>query len=200
MMGMHKNKFENIEVLELANALTRKWSLSHQVIRCLQDLDQLVTQRNIELQSAREQIKKAGEKTAPGRETMLVVDDEPDLRDLVTQVLETEGYHVISAGSGAEALELWGKRPGDVHLLLTDMVMPDGLTGCKLASRLRKEDPRLRVLYTSGYAAGQPGTDLADVEERHFLPKPYRPATLLQVVRECLDQPRSPAITAQQAA
>jgi two-component system, cell cycle sensor histidine kinase and response regulator CckA len=134
------------------------------------------------------------------RETILVVDDEPDLRDLVTQVLESGGYHVVSAGCGAEALEQWAKRKADIHLLLTDIVMPDGLTGSKLAARLQAEDPRLRVLFTSGYSAGMPGTELANVDERHFLAKPYRPATLLRVVRECLDQPCASAGAAQKAA
>jgi len=81
------------------------------------------------------------------------------------------------------------QRDGAIDLLLTDMVMPDGLTGRKLAERLTQEDPRLRVIFTSGYTAGMPGADLDDVAEGHFLPKPYRPATLLQVVRDCLDSP-----------
>ncbi len=126
---------------------------------------------------------------APVRETILVVDDEPDLRDLVTEVLESGGYRVLSAGSGVEALDKWAKRHGTVDLLLTDMVMPDGLTGSKLADRLRGEDPGLRVIYTSGFSAGIPGGALDNVDERNFLPKPYRPATLLQFVRQCLDQP-----------
>jgi PAS domain S-box-containing protein len=138
----------------------------------------------------------------PGQtgETILVVDDEPDLRELVVQVLESAGYRVLSAGSGAQALERWTQRSGDIHLLLTDIVMPDGLTGCKLAQRLRSEDPRLRVIYTSGYTAGMPGTELANVEAQNFLPKPYRPAALLRIVRECLDQPESSTHVAEQAA
>jgi len=139
-------------------------------------------------------------KPATERETILVVDDEPDLRDLVSQVLESGGYRVLAAASGEEAIQQWAKRQGDVQLLLTDMVMPDGLTGRMLADRLRSEDPRLRVIYTSGYTAGVPGTALANVEEQNFLAKPYRPATLLQVVRDCLDQPCRSAHTAQVAA
>jgi DNA-binding NtrC family response regulator len=84
--------------------------------------------------------------------------------------------------------------------LLTDIVMPDGLSGRKLADRLQSEDPQLRVIYTSGYTAGQAGEALADVEERNFLPKPYRPSTLLRIVRECLDQRGPSANSAQQAA
>jgi signal transduction histidine kinase len=139
-------------------------------------------------------------KAAASRETILVVDDEPDLRDLVAQVLESGGYKVVSAGSGTQALEKWDNRLGDIHLLLTDIVMPDGLTGRKLAERLRSEDPRLRVIFTSGYSAGQPGTELANVEARSFLAKPYRPATLLRIVRECLDRPCASPNAAQQAA
>jgi signal transduction histidine kinase len=139
-------------------------------------------------------------KAPAARETILVVDDEPDLRELVGQVLESGGYKVLSAGSGAEALDKWAKRPGEVHLLLTDMVMPDGFTGRKLADRLQSDDPRLRVIFTSGYTAGQPGTELANVEPRNFLAKPYRPATLLRLVRECLDRPCAAPSAARQAA
>jgi len=139
-------------------------------------------------------------KAAPARETVLVVDDEPDLRDLVSQVLETGGYKVLCASSGAEALEKWAKRTGDVHLLLTDIVMPDGFTGRKLAERLQSEDAKLKVIYTSGYTIGMAGTELANVDERSFLAKPYRPSTLLKVVRECLDQTRAAPNAAQKAA
>jgi two-component system, cell cycle sensor histidine kinase and response regulator CckA len=131
-----------------------------------------------------------------GRETILVVEDEPDLRDLVAQVLKSRDYRVITAASGAKALETWAQREGDIHLLLTDMVMPDGLTGRKLAERLMEEDPHLRVIFTSGYTAGIPGTDLENVAEGNFLAKPYRPATLLQVVRDCLDRPTSRTVAA----
>jgi len=127
-------------------------------------------------------------KQTRGRETILVVDDEPDLRELVTQVLESDGYHILSAGSGEEAMEIWSKREGPVHLLLTDMVMPDGLTGRKLAERLKSDDSGLKVIYTSGYSAGIPGNGLTSDEEEHFLPKPYRPATLLRLVRDHLDR------------
>jgi two-component system, cell cycle sensor histidine kinase and response regulator CckA len=137
---------------------------------------------------------------AGARETILVVDDEPDLRDLISQVLETDGYRVLLAGSSAEAIDQWSKRRGNIQLLLTDMVMPDGLTGRKLADRLQSEDPHLRVIYTSGYTAGLPGTELANVDERNFLPKPYRPNTLLRVVRECLDYPGPSANSSRQAA
>jgi two-component system cell cycle sensor histidine kinase/response regulator CckA len=128
-----------------------------------------------------------------GAETIMVVEDEPDLRELVVQVLEGRGYTVLASGSGKEALEQWAQRKQDIDLLLTDMVMPDGMTGCQLAERLRADAPNLRVLYSSGHTAGVPGTQLAHVEDHQFLAKPYRPSQLLEVVRTCLDGPLSPA-------
>ena len=122
-----------------------------------------------------------------GAETIMVVEDEPDLLELVVQVLEARGYTVLGAGSGKQALEQWSQRDHDIDLLLTDMTLPDGMTGFKLAEQLRIEAPALRVIYTSGHAAGVPGTQLADVEERQFLAKPYRPSKLIEIVRNCLD-------------
>jgi two-component system cell cycle sensor histidine kinase/response regulator CckA len=124
-----------------------------------------------------------------GGETILVVEDEPDLRDLVSQILESDGYKVASAGSGVEALEAWAKHRADIRLLLTDMMLPDNVSGRDLADRMTGENPRLRVIFTSGYSAGMPGTELANIEARQFLAKPYRPATLLEIVRRCLDEP-----------
>jgi len=127
----------------------------------------------------------------PGAETIMVVEDEPDLRELVVQVLEARGYTVVGASSGKQALEEWSHRSRDIDLLLTDMLMPDGMTGCQLADRLRTDVPNLRVIFTSGHSAGIPGTQLANVEERQFLAKPYRPSKLLEIVRNCLDTPVS---------
>jgi len=125
-------------------------------------------------------------------ETILVVEDEPDLRELVVQVLQGRGYTVLEAASGKQALEQWDQRNHDIDLLLTDMVMPDGMTGCQLAERLRTDAPNLRVIYTSGHTAGVPGTQLAHVEDHQFLAKPYRPSKLVEFVRTCLDRPTSP--------
>jgi CheY-like chemotaxis protein len=123
----------------------------------------------------------------PVAETIMVVEDEPDLLELVVQVLEARGYIVVGAGSGKQALEQWSHRDHHIDLLLTDMTMPDGMSGFELAERLRTEAPDLRVLYTSGHSVGVPGTQLAHVEERQFLAKPYRPSKLIEMVRTCLD-------------
>ena len=131
---------------------------------------------------------------------ILVVEDEPSLRMLVRKVLERNNYDVLEAASGTAALELWNQDKPPIDLLLTDIAMPDGLTGRKLAERLRSEDPRLRVIYSSGYTAGLPGTELANMEAENFLPKPYRPAALLRIVRECFDHLASSTHAAKPAA
>jgi two-component system, cell cycle sensor histidine kinase and response regulator CckA len=126
-----------------------------------------------------------------GGETILVVEDEPDLRELVLQILDSSGYKVITAGSGAEALQAWATHRAEIRLLLTDLALPDGMSGQDLADRLTTENPQLRVILTSGYSAGLPGTELAGVDSRRFLAKPYRPSTLLEIVRRGLDEPLS---------
>lgn len=122
-----------------------------------------------------------------GRETILFVEDEPDIRQLARQILEQWGYTVIEAGSGVEALKLWKERKNDIHLLLTDMVMPEGVSGGELASKLRAEKPELKVIYMSGYSVEILEKDLRDDKDFRFMEKPYTPQTLIQMVRDCLD-------------
>jgi PAS domain S-box-containing protein len=124
---------------------------------------------------------------AKGNETIMVVEDEESLREMVIGVLESAGYKVIAAYSGKEALELWAQNNEKVHLLLTDMVMPGGLTGRQLVDQLLVKDTTLRVIYTSGYSSAIAGKDLSGLRGHGFLPKPYKPATLLQQIRACLD-------------
>jgi CheY-like chemotaxis protein len=140
---------------------------------------------------SQEHLSKACQTIKAGAETIMVVEDEPDLLELVVQVLEARGYTVLGACSGKQALEQWSQRDREIDLLLTDMVMPDGMTGFQLAERLRTDAPKLRVIYTSGHSAGVPGTQLADVADHQFLAKPYRPSKLLEIVRACLDRPVS---------
>ena len=123
-----------------------------------------------------------------GHETILVAEDEPALRELVVEILQFHGYRVHSASSGGQALEVWARHRNDIDLLVTDMVMP-GMSGSQLAERLQKEDPALKVIYTSGYSPGKAGKALALLEGFNFLPKPYPPSKLAQLVRECLDMP-----------
>jgi signal transduction histidine kinase/CheY-like chemotaxis protein len=129
----------------------------------------------------------------PGDETILVVEDEPALRELVVNILELCGYRILHAGTGVEALRVWAAHKNEIHLLLTDMVMPEGMSGRQLAERLQAEKPALKVIYTSGYSPGMAGKDIALLEGFNFLAKPYPPSRLAHVVRECLDGQRGPS-------
>jgi CheY-like chemotaxis protein len=122
-----------------------------------------------------------------GGETILVVEDEPALRELVVNILELCGYRILQAGTGPAALQVWEQHKNEINLLLTDMVMPEGMSGRQLAERLLAEDPGLKVIYTSGYSPGMAGKDIALLEGFNFLAKPYPPSRLAHIVRECLD-------------
>ena len=119
-------------------------------------------------------------------ETILVVEDETGLLELVRNVLQGYHYHVLAASSGVEALRIWDEHNGRVDLLLTDMIMPGGMTGNDLAAKLRKHKPGLKVIYTSGYSSELMGKD-SGANDTSFLAKPYLPLQLAQAVRKCLD-------------
>lgn len=122
-----------------------------------------------------------------GNETILLVEDQADLREMVREILLSYNYKLLEAASGVDALEVWDKANGQIDLLLTDMVMPDGMNGRELAALLRKRKSDLKVIYSSGYSAAL----LADETNKldgMFLPKPYRPQDLAALVRTCLDQ------------
>jgi signal transduction histidine kinase/CheY-like chemotaxis protein len=124
---------------------------------------------------------------ATGSETILLAEDEPVLRELVVNILEFCGYRVYPAATGPAAVAVWEQHRDEIKLLLTDMVMPGGMSGRQLADRLQQEDPGLKVIYTSGYSPGMAGKDIALLEGFNFLAKPYPPSKLAQVVRDCLD-------------
>src|SRR5262249_38373164 len=124
-----------------------------------------------------------------GRETILVVEDEPVLRELIREVLQQYQYQVIEAGSGIEALRVWDEFDGQVDLLLTDMVMPEGMNGRELAAQLKRRKPELRVIFSSGYSPEATGKDCGH-SDTIFLSKPYMPPQLARTVRQCLDSPR----------
>ncbi|MEW6306983.1 MAG: response regulator [Verrucomicrobiota bacterium] len=124
---------------------------------------------------------------AGGHETILVVEDEMTLRNLVAAVLKRQGYRVLLASTGREALEVWQREQRDIKLLLTDLIMPDGMNGWDLATALRARDPRLKVVVTSGYSPDMTAHQLEEMKQVPFLQKPYRPRTLVTLVRDCLD-------------
>jgi CheY-like chemotaxis protein len=122
-----------------------------------------------------------------GFETILVVEDEPVLRDLAQLILQDCGYRVVDAASGVEALTVWQQHQGNIDLLLTDMIMPDGLSGKDLAESLLTHKPELKVIFTSGYNVDDIGGDPTLKHGSRFLQKPYSRSTLARAVRDCLD-------------
>jgi signal transduction histidine kinase len=129
-------------------------------------------------------------KVVQGNESILVVEDEDSIQLLAQSVLEGYGYRVAVASDGAQALEVWKKNGGKFDLLLTDMVMPGGMTGAELAQRLVEENPQLRVVYTTGYSLDvlREKSGFAAGDNVHFLQKPYPAETLGHIVRQCLDE------------
>ena len=123
-----------------------------------------------------------------GDETILLVEDEVALRALARRVLAGKGYRVLEAGTGAEALEMWRKHGEAIQLLLTDMVMPGGMTGRDLAKRILSESPSLPVIYSTGYTDEMLGDDSTLREKANFLEKPYEASRLLKMVRSVLDR------------
>jgi CheY-like chemotaxis protein len=122
-----------------------------------------------------------------GTETILVVEDEAPVRELVCSLLAARGYNILQAETGVQALELWQNCKAQVDLLLTDLVMPNNLNGRELAEMLRAERPRLKVIFTSGYSADVVGKDFVLRGGLHYLQKPYHPQKLAAAVRDCLD-------------
>lgn len=114
-------------------------------------------------------------------ETVLVAEDDDAVRQLIVRILEQHGYHVLEASSARQALETAQTHPGPIHLLLTDIVMPD-MNARELASRLTAVRPEIKMLYMSGYPGEQ---ESAGTQPR--LDKPFDPPVLARKVREVLD-------------
>jgi len=131
------------------------------------------------------------QKVEPGTETILLVEDEANLRYLARQYLEKQGYRVIEAADGAVAMQIAVAHEGVIHLLLTDVIMP-GMNGRELAQRISEIRPNVKVLYMSGYTEnviGQDGTLDAGVR---LLQKPFNLRDLKSKVREVLDATPTP--------
>jgi CheY-like chemotaxis protein len=123
-----------------------------------------------------------------GMETIVVVEDEDALREVTRRLLERNGYTVLTAARGSEALDMVAQRPGEVHLLVTDVIMPEML-GSEVASRAKKLSPGIRVLYVSGYARSVLDSQGTLGEGVALLEKPFAGAQLLDKVRDVLDSP-----------
>jgi signal transduction histidine kinase/CheY-like chemotaxis protein len=124
-----------------------------------------------------------------GKETILVVEDEPVLRNMANVILQGCGYQVLEAGNGVQALEVWNRDPNAIDLVLTDLVMPEGISGMDLAHKLLQTRPTLKIIFASGYSVDELETDFMRKGQAAFLQKPYTHATLTNAVRDCLDSP-----------
>jgi CheY-like chemotaxis protein len=131
----------------------------------------------------------AEEPLQPGTENILLVDDESPVRQLVRLVLERQGYRVLEARSGPDALVAFDESAARIDLLVTDLMMPGGMSGIELARELHRRDATLRVIYTSGYGPGYNAPDMTLTEGENFLAKPYVLSRLIGTVRRALDAP-----------
>lgn len=121
-----------------------------------------------------------------GWETVLVVEDQQSVRGFVRNLLMLNGYHVLEAADGSEAMDICRQHPGEIQLVVTDLVMP-GMSGRVLAERIAKEQPKVKILYMSGYtddSVVHTGVAQAGLA---FLQKPFSPTMFTHKVREVLD-------------
>ena len=121
-----------------------------------------------------------------GGETLLVVDDSPEVRKVAARVLRGAGYEVIEAGSGKEALRLFEQHAARIALVLTDVVMPE-MGGRALSEALRAHNPSLPMVFMSGYADDASLRAEIDATRERFVPKPFSASGLAQAIRAALD-------------
>ncbi|MBM4134882.1 MAG: response regulator [Nitrospira sp.] len=127
--------------------------------------------------------------TSAATSTVLIVDDVPDIRSLLSTVLTREGYSVLVASDGMQARDICAQFSDPIHLLITDVLMP-GLNGPALAAQAVAVRPQIRVLYISAYDQGLLMDRLNLDEGTPFLLKPFSPDELLRKVREVLGASR----------
>jgi|SRR5947209_19840993 len=120
-----------------------------------------------------------------GPETILLVEDDPVMREMLSEILRQSGYLVLTAASAPEALKTWEKFARLIDLLLTDVLIPCRSTGLELARKFQQSKPKLKIVFTSGFGpeicAGDPA-----MAGGWFLPKPFCQAALLRIVSNCL--------------
>ena len=124
-----------------------------------------------------------------GRETILFVEDDVNVRRMVAQGMRLLGYQVIEAADGREARQLWQEYCRKIDLLFTDMVMPEGISGLELAEEFRAAMPHLKIIISSGYSAEMAENNKQLSAGIHYLAKPYEIELLSTKIRECLDSP-----------
>jgi two-component system, cell cycle sensor histidine kinase and response regulator CckA len=131
--------------------------------------------------------------------TILVVEDEEMLREFVSEALAALGYRVLSAANGRDALDVWAEHRDEIDLLLTDIVMPESISGRQLAHTFILDKPNLKVIFTSGYSSELFGSEFEREKEHLFLAKPYLPDRLAQTVAMHLQSQGAPVFAARGA-
>ena len=126
-----------------------------------------------------------GEAVVDGSETILVVEDEDMVRDLVCSVLRKRGYDVLVASNGSEALAMLRDHEETIHLLLTDVVMPR-MSGLEVARHVKAARPEVKILYMSGYTDGTIGEEFERIRHVGFIQKPFDGDMLLRRIYEVL--------------
>jgi PAS domain S-box-containing protein len=127
------------------------------------------------------------QKVIGGTETLLVVEDEGPLLKLMQHILESHGYKVLGCANGRQALDTWAKHKNRVALLLTDLILPDGMAGTELARILQESNPGLKVLYTSGYDAQRLAKEFPPGTAVNLVQKPFHARKLAEMVFDTLN-------------
>ena len=122
-----------------------------------------------------------------GHETILLVEDDQSLRASIRKALSQLGYHILEASTGVKGLEVWKENRDAIDLLLTDLVMPDRMTGRDLAQCILQENPKLKIIYMSGYSAEVVDKEFPLNEGVNFLTKPFQAIHLVETIRKVLD-------------
>jgi CheY-like chemotaxis protein len=123
-----------------------------------------------------------------GDATILLVEDDDFVRPATSNALSRLGYRVFAVRDGIKALEIWQLHRDQIHLLVTDLIMPGGISGRDLGERLLRENPQLKVIYASGYSAEIAGKDFRLEEGVNFLTKPFESQKLARTIRDILDK------------
>ena len=149
----------------------------------LRDIAQLPVTGEVPQEKELQKVKSGG--------TILFVEDESSIREMTTMYLEAEGYRVIEANDGAQAVMLLKKREQEIDLVLTDLKMPGGLNGQQLVERLQADRPNLKAIFVSGYSSELFGEETFLDETTNFLQKPYQLKNLSEMVQGCLDREKA---------
>ena len=121
-----------------------------------------------------------------GTETILVAEDDEIVRQLTVQILQRAGYRVLTASNGKETMEIFTAQGDRLDLLILDLVMP-GMGGHAVYERIGEKDPKMKVLFTTGYSTNTLRTEFIIKQGLNMIPKPYKPSILLRMVRSILD-------------